>query len=55
MQVDDKDFIIGKCPMTVENCKKYEIKDKYIETFCSLGCSPDCSEELKKYVMRKRR
>ena len=34
------------CPMTIENCIKYNISDKQAERFCKDGCSVDCEEEF---------
>jgi uncharacterized protein YutD len=51
MKVDYKDFQ-GNCPMTVENIKKYNIKDSYIKRFCGYGCSPICNEVLIQHIER---
>ena len=50
----DEMFKDGVCPfLFTDAAKKYNLSDKFIESFCNKGCSPICGRELKEYLNKK--
>ena len=52
------EFPNGMCPMTIENCERYNVKEYLQNSFCSRasgGCSPICGEQFFETFGKRRR